>query len=373
MSAPDDAEVSFHVDLGDRSYAVSVGADILSWPEVWPLPTSSRKAMICLDSRLGHLREALLAGLSAAGWEPVCELLEASEQLKSIEAVFPLYGKLLAHGLQRRSLLVAVGGGTIGDAVGFVAATYLRGIPWVSVPSTLLAQVDSGLGGKTGINHPAGKNLIGAIWQPAAILCDTGLLRELPRRELVSGLGEMLKYGLIKDASFWDWIKAHSDQILAHDHTALATGISRSLRIKAGYVSADEQDLSGVRAALNFGHTFGHAIENCAGYGQFRHGEAVIWGMRLAAMASVDVGMLAPEAEAEIQAVLGALPVPPLPVMDPAALLAAIGHDKKREGAQVQTLLLKRIGEVETLGVDLSQWQKWIADFLAQHSNHPVS
>ena len=363
----------FAVELGPRSHPVYVGSGLLSRPQVWPTPQSSRKALICLDRRLADRQPELLAGLGAAGWEPACELLDASESLKNFEALFPLYGRMLELGLQRRSLLVAAGGGTVGDSVGFLAASYLRGIPWVSVPSTLLAQVDSGLGGKTGVNHPAGKNLIGAIWQPAAIVCDTDLLRGLPAREFVSGLGEMLKYGLIADAEFWCWLKAQTPALLKGDPTALNEGIYRSLQIKARYVAADEPDLSGVRAALNFGHSFGHALEQCAGYGHFRHGEAVIWGMRLAARASKEIGWLAAAAEAEIQAVLAALALPPLPDLDPEALLQALAHDKKREGATVQTLLLRQIGAVDSLGVELSTWRRWIGEFMASEGSHPVS
>ncbi|MEZ0374594.1 MAG: 3-dehydroquinate synthase, partial [Candidatus Sericytochromatia bacterium] len=255
---------SFQVRLGERSHPVHVGQGLLARSDIWPVPRGSRKALVCLDAHLAGQRDALLTSLSVAGWEPACEILTGSEALKDFQTLLPLYGSCLEHGLQRRSLLVAVGGGTIGDAVGFLAATYLRGIPWVSVPSTLLAQVDSGLGGKTGVNHPAGKNLIGAIWQPAAIVCDTDLLQGLGQRDLVSGLGEMLKYGLIADAGYWSWLKHNLPGILRREPELLAEGILCSLQIKARYVEADEPDLSGVRAALNFGHTFAHALEAVA-------------------------------------------------------------------------------------------------------------
>lgn len=355
---------SFQVRLGERSHPVHVGQGLLADASVWPEPTASRKALLCLDAHLAEKRGPLLASLRAAGWEPECEILQGSEALKDFHTLFPLYGRMLEVGLQRRSLLVAVGGGTVGDAMGFLASTYLRGIAWVSVPSTLLAQVDSGLGGKTGVNHPAGKNLIGAIWQPAAIVCDTDLLKDLGDRDIYSGLGEMLKYGLIADAELWHWLKAHIPDLLARDSAALAEGIYRSLQIKARYVEADEPDLSGVRAVLNFGHTFGHALEAVAGYGAFRHGEAVAWGMKLAARASRRLGWLPVEQAAEIQQVLGDLPLPPLPDLDQAALLQALGHDKKREGGAVQTLLLKRIGEVATAAIEIEIWREWIADFI---------
>lgn len=357
---------SFNVALGDRSHPVHVGQGLLADPAVWPKPHNSHKALLCLDSRLAHRREALEASLRAAGWEAETEMLQASEALKDFHQLYPLYGRLLAAGLQRRSLLVAVGGGTVGDAMGFLAASYLRGIPWVSVPSTLLAQVDSGLGGKTGVNHPAGKNLIGAIWQPAAIVCDTELLQTLDDREIHSGLGEMLKYGLIDDAELWDWLGQNLPALLARDGGALAEGVYRSLRIKARYVAADEEDTRGIRAALNFGHTFGHAIEAVAGFGHFRHGEAVLWGMRLATRASVLRAGLPPEQAAAIEQTLARVPMPPLPPMALDALLEALGHDKKREGAAVQTLLLKRIGEVTTEGVPLPIWRDWMADFIAK-------
>lgn len=358
--------IRFEVPLGERSYPVVVGSQILAQAGIWPKPVSSTKALVCLDAHLASYQEQIFAGLRAAGWEPVCEILEGSEALKDFQTIFPLYGKLLEHGLQRRSLLVAVGGGTIGDAIGFLAATYLRGIQWVSVPSTLLAQVDSGLGGKTGVNHPAGKNLIGAIWQPSSIICETAFLQQLSARDLVSGLGEMYKYGLIHDAHFWNWLVSQREALLQRDPQALAEGVARSLQIKAEYVAADEQDLKGIRAALNFGHTFGHALEARAGYGQFRHGEAVIWGMKVASFASQQLGWLEPEVAASIQQALAELPVPELPAIATADYLSALKFDKKREGQQVQTLLLRGIGQLESLPVELKTWQQWIEAFLAR-------
>lgn len=360
----------FTVHLGARSHPVYVGQNLLASAEVWP-QGAGRKALICLDSGLTHLQDSLVQSLQSAGWDVACELLKGSESLKDFQTLFPLYGKFLELGLQKRSLLVAVGGGTIGDAVGFLAASYLRGIPWVSVPTTLLAQVDSGLGGKTGVNHPAGKNLIGAIWQPSAIVCDTSLLDGLSLRDRVSGLGEMLKYGLIADKNLWQWLNQQREGILAGQNGLLDQAIGDSLRIKARYVEADEPDLSGVRAALNFGHTFGHALEAVSGYGAFRHGEAVIWGMRVAAYASHLHGWLSEDEAAEIEAALSALPLPPLPALSPEALLTALAKDKKSEGQTVATLLLRSIGQVDTFPVPLTEWREWIRDFMALHPPSP--
>lgn len=367
MSTP-----AFSVNLGSRSHPVYVGHHLLNQSDVWPAG-AGRKALICLDASLEHLREPLIASLTAAGWDPECELLKGSESLKDFQALFPIYGKMLEMGLQKRSMLVAVGGGTIGDAVGFLAASYLRGIAWVSVPTTLLAQVDSGLGGKTGMNHPAGKNLIGAIWQPSAIVCDTSLLEGLSLRDRVSGLGEMLKYGLIADANLWQWLNQNREGILAGTDGLLDRAIADSLKIKARYVEADEPDTSGIRAALNFGHTFGHALEAIAGYGAFRHGEAVIWGMRVAAFASRRHGWLSDVEEAEIQTELSTLPVPALPKLDPEDLLRALAKDKKSEGLAVSTLLLRSIGTVDSYPVTLDQWREWIRDFIAEYVPHPLS
>lgn len=334
------------VTFPSRSHSIWIGNGILTENRCWPAPTGgSRTALICYDRALHPHLEALKNGLRAAGWEPQSLALEGSEALKSFENIYPLYADFLNRGLQRTSLLVAAGGGTVGDAVGFLAASFLRGLPWVNVPSTLLAQVDSGLGGKTGVNHAAGKNLIGAIYQPSAVICELGFLAGISPRDRVSGLGEMLKYGLIADAEFWEWLLAHQEAVLRGDTHPLEEAVARSLEIKARYVAADEQDLSGIRAELNFGHTFGHALEAVTGYGALRHGEAVIYGMLLASWVSAQEGLLAPEVASQIQAHLRQLPLPRLPELAPSALEQALLQDKKSEGSSIACILLNQLGQ----------------------------
>jgi len=336
------------IQLPSGTHPAYIGQGILNKAEVWPAPSGqNRQALVCMDPAVSRLWPAIQQGLAAAGWQATCLELAGGEQLKDFQTLYPLYGTLLAQGLQRRSLLVAVGGGTIGDAVGFLAATYLRGIAWASVPTTALAQVDSCLGGKTGINHAAGKNLIGAFHQPASLICDTGVLAALPAREWVSGLGEMLKYGLIHDPAFWDWLLQHQSALLAGDLELMSAAVARSLAIKAWFVAQDERDLSGVRAALNFGHTFGHALEQAAGYGYYRHGEAVILGMSLACQVSAELGLLAKASAQACRQALEALPLPPLPEEISAELLLSnMQHDKKNDGSGLHCLLLQTPGQI---------------------------
>lgn len=340
------------LSLAEGVYPALIGQHLLARAESWPSGGPQRKALVLLDAGVDAawpgLQQDLQQGLQAAGWLADCLCLPAGEDLKDFARLYPLYGELLQRGLQRRSLLVAVGGGTLGDAVGFLAATYLRGLDWVNVPTTLLAQVDSALGGKTGVNHPAGKNLIGAIYQPQRILCDTTLLQKLPARDWLSGYGEMLKYGLIHDAALWQWLLQHRQALLRGDATLLEDAVARSLAIKAHFVAQDVRDLTGIRAVLNFGHTFGHAIEQTTGYGYYRHGEAVILGMYLACQISQAFGLL-PASEGErLSHALASLPLPTLPAsMTAEDLLAVMRHDKKNDGAAIHCLLLRGIAQIE--------------------------
>ncbi|MGV3523617.1 MAG: 3-dehydroquinate synthase family protein [Candidatus Sericytochromatia bacterium] len=334
------------VTFPSRSHPVWIGEGILSEGRCWPAPTGgSRIALICYDRALEPHLGAIETGLRHAGWEPQHLALEGSEALKNFEQIYPLYAEFLARGLQRSSLLVAAGGGTVGDAIGFLAASFLRGLPWVNVPSTLLAQVDSGLGGKTGVNHAAGKNLIGAIYQPMAVICELTLLAGISTRDRVSGLGEMLKYGLIADADFWFWLLENQSALLKGRPAPLEQAVARSLEIKARYVAADEQDLTGVRAELNFGHTFGHALEAVTGYGTLRHGEAVIYGMLLASWVSAQEGLLNSASAEAILSHLRSLPLPPLPALDAEALERALLQDKKSEGSAIACILLTSLGK----------------------------
>lgn len=331
---------------------VSTGQQICQRADVWPEPQGrNRQAVVCIDRAVFAAAPDIQQGLAAAGWQSEVIVLDAGESLKDFQQIYPLYGQFLALGLQRRSLVVAVGGGSLGDAIGFVAATYLRGLDWVNVPTTLLSQVDSCLGGKTGLNHAEGKNLIGAIYQPRAIVCDLDFLTGIPPREFHSGLGEMLKYGLIHDPDYWAYLVQQAPAILQGQADILSPAISRALEIKAHFVKADVQDLMGIRAALNFGHTFAHGLEAATDYGYYRHGEAVLQGMLLATLFSAAQGLLASALAQEIVAVLQQWVQPTLPDTVTAQQVAeAMRHDKKNDGDYIQLMLLQGIGQVTSQG-----------------------
>ena len=342
----------FQVNLPTPSQVI-VGPECVTQPEYWPATDTPQAAMVFIDKAVHQifpqLGSQIQTALTARGWQPRLRPVEASEHLKAFEAVYPLYGELLEAGLRRQSLVVAVGGGTVGDAIGFLAATYLRGLNWVNVPTTLLAQVDSSLGGKTGVNHSQGKNLVGAVHQPQTLLCDPQLLGDLPHRDRVSGLGEMLKYGLIASEAFWEQLCAQKTAILAGD-AALTEAIARRLEIKAGYVEQDEQDIKGIRAALNFGHTFAHGIEAAAGYGQIRHGEAVLMGMYLAILLSMEEKIL-PHLRGEnwlktLQSVSALDILEFVAGLDQQKMLKAMSRDKKNETAQTRILCIQDYGQL---------------------------
>ena len=255
-----------------------------------------------------------------------------------------IFDRLLAKGCDRHTVLFALGGGVVGDMTGFAAACYMRGVPFVQVPTTLLAQVDSSVGGKTAINHPAGKNMIGAFYQPQRVVCDLDTLRTLPARELRAGLAEVIKYGPIADAGFLDWIEARLDDLLAGDADALAHAVRRSCEIKAWVVGQDERE-SGLRAILNFGHTFGHAIESGLGYGQWLHGEAVACGMVMAAQLSVRLGLVPDALAARLQRLIERAG---LPVRGPALgadrYLELMRVDKKAQAGEIRFVLVDEPG-----------------------------
>src|ERR1035441_595652 len=272
------------VPLGNRSYVIKVGGGLLPrlGAECARLKLGQRCAVIT-DSNVGkHFAKAALKSLSASGFETVLITVPAGEKSKRITVVEKCYDQLAAHRLERKSFIAALGGGVVGDLAGFVAATYLRGIAFVQVPTTLLAQVDSSVGGKTGVNLQAGKNLVGAFYQPQLVLCDLDALKTLPKREYISGLAEVIKYGVIYDAILFAQLERNLPKLLQREATTLATVIARCCEIKADVVGQDETE-SGLRALLNFGHTICHAIENSSGYGKFLHGEAISIGQVAAA------------------------------------------------------------------------------------------
>jgi len=338
------------VPLGHRSYAIKVGDGLLSrlGAECAQLKLGRRCAVIT-DANVGrHFAKAALKSLSASGFDPVLITVPAGEKSKRIAVVEQCYDQLAAHRLERKSFIVALGGGVVGDLAGFVAATYLRGIPFVQVPTTLLAQVDSSVGGKTGVNLRAGKNLVGAFYQPQLVLCDLDTLKTLPKREFISGLGEVIKYGIIYDAILFAQLERNLPKLLRRDAETLATVIARCCEIKADVVGQDETE-SGLRAILNFGHTIGHAIENSSGYGKYLHGEAIAIGQVAAARLSQKILGL-PSGEVgrmEKLFVHAGLPVQiKLNAARRKKLFTAMKLDKKVSGGEVKFVLAEKIGKV---------------------------
>ena len=333
------------VPLDGRAYKVVIEPQsVLKIARLAGLQSGTRVAVVG-DRRLGRVLTDIEGAFSKAGHSATTIAIEANERLKSLRAIEPVYGKLLRAGLDRGSTIVGVGGGTIGDAVGFVAATFLRGIRFVSVPTTLLADVDSAIGGKTGVNHALGKNLIGLFAQPDLVVIDPSLLRSLDRRDRISGLGEIVKYALIADSRLFRTLRSSWRRIVALEEPVTTRVIARCVAIKSEVVAADEREQTGVRRQLNFGHTVAHALENVSGYGILRHGEAVIVGMRAAVALSVRRGHFPAKAAREIDAFLCELPVPSgWRTFSARRIAAATRHDKKRSTKGITFVLLDRIG-----------------------------
>ncbi|HNQ90452.1 MAG TPA: 3-dehydroquinate synthase [Verrucomicrobiota bacterium] len=337
------------VELGDRRYAIRIGRRLLArlGRECARLDLAPRCALIT-DRRVGRFHAATAhAALEAAGFEPVVVTVPAGERTKDLRWVRACCDRLAAHRLERSSFVVALGGGVVGDLAGFVAATYLRGISYVQVPTTLLAQVDSSVGGKVGVNLPAGKNLVGAFHQPRLVLADLDTLDTLPSREFRSGLGEVIKYGIIADARLFRRLERDIDRLLARDPRVLAGVIARCCAIKADVVRQDERE-GGRRAILNFGHTLGHGLEAIHGYHRYRHGEAIAVGQVLAARLSVDrLGL--PEEDAErIRRLFLRAGLPVAVRLRPetaAALLRTIRLDKKVQAGEIRFVLARRLGD----------------------------
>ena len=281
-------------------------------------------------------------------------ILPDGEQEKKLKTVHKIIDRLMEAGLGRDSTLIALGGGVVGDITGFTASIFMRGINFIQIPTTLLAQVDASVGGKTAVNHKSGKNLIGSFYQPQCVICDSIFLATLEATEISAGLAEIIKYGLIFDSEFFQWLQKNMQQILSNDRAAVDYVIQRSCAIKAEIVAQDEKEQS-VRALLNFGHTFGHAIEKLTGYGNWTHGDAVAVGMVLAARLSENMSLITPEDVQNIEEILTAANLPiSLPNIDPAELLAAMQSDKKVKDRNIQLVLLKNIGEA-FLTADYSQ------------------
>jgi 3-dehydroquinate synthase len=345
MSTQQPAPITLPVDLGDRSYTIAIGQSLISDAGRIAQHVAGQRVAIVTNTVVGPLYlDKLTRTLAAAGKQVIPIVLPDGEEEKNWANLMRIFDVLLAEKCDRKTTLIALGGGVVGDMAGFAAATYMRGVPFIQVPTTLLAQVDSSVGGKTGINHPLGKNMIGAFYQPQAVIADTATLDTLPPRELSAGLAEVIKHGAIIDAGFFGWIEANIDKLVARDAQALAYAIRRSCEIKADVVRQDERE-GGLRAILNFGHTFGHAIEAGLGYGKWLHGEAVGCGMVMAADLSHRLGFIDAHAKARIGALVKAAGLPTVaPDLGAGRWLELMQVDKKNEGGQIKFILVKPLG-----------------------------
>ena len=339
---------NLEVALGDRSYPIYIGSGLISrvGEIIGGLPLGE-KVLVVSNRTVGALfADTLMNSLAECGKKASLVLIEDGEIHKTLATAQYLYDQAFAAGLDRGCPIIALGGGVVGDLAGFVAATYLRGIPFVQVPTTLLAQVDSSVGGKVAVNHPQGKNIIGAFYQPVCVLADVDLLRSLPRREWSSGLAEVIKYGVIRDAGFFGWLEENVDRLF-DDPDGISYMVEQCCRIKAEVVALDEKE-NGLRAVLNFGHTVGHAVETLCGYGSYTHGEAVSIGMAAAGRLAVAMGLFD---AASLERLVGLLGRAGLPLKIPAELQAedmitAMYHDKKAVDGRLAFVLPVDIGRV---------------------------
>ncbi|MEO5356683.1 MAG: 3-dehydroquinate synthase [Nitrospirae bacterium YQR-1] len=344
---------SLCLDLGPRSYEIIIGSGVID--NVGRLASQlrlGRKIFVISNPTVFSIYGAgVINSLDEAGFDTGCVLIPDGEEYKDISWVSYILSELLRGGLDRKSALVALGGGVVGDMTGFAASVYMRGIDYISLPTTLLSQVDSSVGGKTGVNHPIGKNMIGTFYQPRLVVIDTDTLQSLPIRETISGIGEVIKYGVIKDRDFFYYLVNHREQILAKEYTAISHIISRSCRIKAEVVSLDERE-TGLREILNFGHTIGHAIESVTGYRTYLHGEAVAIGMNMESKLSVKLGIFDEKQSYDIMDLIESYGLPvsiDSNKISVKALLDAMNYDKKAESGKLKFVLPEKIGTVKVL------------------------
>jgi len=334
------------VDLDQRSYPIYIGSDLIDRPELFEACSKASSIYIVTNTTVAPLyAERLSKTLATFGKSVRTITLPDGESFKDWKNLQTIFDELLKHGADRQTVLVALGGGVIGDMTGFAAASFMRGIRFIQVPTTLLSQVDSSVGGKTGINHPLGKNMIGAFHQPVAVVADLNTLKTLPPRELSAGLAEVIKHGAIADASFLDWIEANTNALLACDIEAMSHAVLRSCEVKSAVVSADERE-GGVRATLNFGHTFGHAIEAGMGYGEWLHGEAVACGMVMGAKLSCLLQKITQADADRLTRIIHAMHLPiTAPKFGAERYIELMQVDKKAEGGQIRYVLLEQIGK----------------------------
>lgn len=350
------------VGLGDRSYEITIKRGVLdeAGPLMKALGLKGRAAVISNPLVFGLYGERLLKSLNVSGFDAVTVTVPDGEEHKNLKELSAIYDSLIAHRMERSSPIVALGGGVIGDMAGFAAATFLRGVPCVQVPTTLLSQVDSSVGGKTGVNHPLGKNLIGSFYQPKAVFIDPGVLKTLDAREVRAGLAEVVKYGVIHDKTFFESLEKNSGRLPGLG-PEIDEAIERSCAIKAEVVGKDETE-TGLRAILNFGHTFGHAIEALSGYGSVRHGEAVSIGMVMASGLSVALGLCPQAAAARVKALLGSLGLP----IDPPGIpvdkwIGSMKLDKKVKEGKTRFVLVEDIGRVALKDVGEGELRAFLA------------
>lgn len=345
-STPASGTTSVAIDLGDRSYDILIGEGLLQDAAAFAGLPKSSKALIVTNTTVGPLYTAQLRAAIAPHHKQVMDVeLPDGEQHKDWPALNQVFTRLLDEAADRKTVLYALGGGVVGDMTGFAAACYMRGVPFVQVPTTLLAQVDSSVGGKTAINHPAGKNMIGAFYQPQRVICDLMTLDTLPRRELLAGLAEVIKYGPIADAEFLGWLEENLDALLARNRAALKHAIKRSCEIKAWVVGQDEKE-SGIRAILNYGHTFGHAIEAGLGYGEWLHGEAVGCGMVMAADLSARLGLIEAATARRLTALIARTGLPIKgPQLGADRYMELMQVDKKAEGGEIRFVVVGPLGQ----------------------------
>ncbi|MDB5911906.1 MAG: 3-dehydroquinate synthase [Ramlibacter sp.] len=343
LSVPSD---QVRIALGDRSYDIRIGTGLLAAADTWQGLPAAASALIVTNTTVGPLYAARLRASLLPHYKAVFEVvLPDGEAHKDWPTLNLIFDALLRHGCDRKTVLFALGGGVVGDMTGFAAASYMRGVPFVQVPTTLLAQVDSSVGGKTAINHPLGKNMIGAFYQPERVVCDLDTLATLPARELSAGLAEVIKYGPIYDMDFLAWIEANIDRLLRREPDALAHAVRRSCEIKAEVVGQDERE-AGLRAILNFGHTFGHAIESGLGYGEWLHGEAVGCGMVMALQLSRRLRLVDAAFADRVTRLIERAGLPTVgPALGADRYLELMRVDKKAEGGQIRFIVIESPGQ----------------------------
>lgn len=356
MNGLDSHDSLVHVALAERAYEIHIGTSVLPNTADWLLGMGEpvTHAVMIVDEAVDAHAKRVAAGFERLGIRVDTLAVPSGERSKSIGQATRLWDDLLQLGADRKTVIVAVGGGVVGDLAGFVAATFARGLRFCQIPTTLLAQVDSSVGGKTGINLPSAKNMVGSFWQPTTVVIDTDVLKTLPPREYRSGLAEVVKYGVIMDAPFFRKLESQADSLIGRESATLREVVARCCRLKADVVEADEREVTGQRAILNYGHTFAHALEAVAGYGELLHGEAVAIGMICASLLAEKLGRIPAELTRRQDQLLRRLDLPTrVPALPIDALIQAMAKDKKVEHGRLRFVLPDRLGHVELVaGVD---------------------